>query len=231
MKRYLILVLAAFAVAIAAPSAFATHVIFDPTPSPAIPGSPPTGTDCTTDNSPCEVYLLDTKYLVSFVDCSTIDSTAVTSAEAAYPGFTATSCLWLNNLSGQPLNKFTFEVANSDFDQEGESLVCGSSPITLASSSGCPSTVPSVGDYFSVSFVINTAPIYTTYDVSECSECSDYYYLLTDFVNLPDPAGVTVSVAVPEPGELGLFGLGLLAIGVGYGLQKRRQNRQANQAA
>lgn len=43
------------------------------------------------------------------------------------------------------------------------------------------------------------------------------------------PTGVTVGV--PEPGELGLFGLGLLAIGVGYGWKKRRQGRGISNAA
>jgi hypothetical protein len=46
------------------------------------------------------------------------------------------------------------------------------------------------------------------------------FYLMTDFVNQPDPALVTVSV--PEPGALGLFGLGLLGIGVGLGWRRRQ---------
>jgi hypothetical protein len=38
-------------------------------------------------------------------------------------------------------------------------------------------------------------------------------------------------VAVPEPGALGMFGLGLLLLGVGYGWQQRRQKlRQSNVA-
>jgi hypothetical protein len=39
-------------------------------------------------------------------------------------------------------------------------------------------------------------------------------------VNSPGAANVTLSV--PEPGELGLFGLGLLMLGVGYGWRRRR---------
>ena len=49
------------------------------------------------------------------------------------------------------------------------------------------------------------------------------FYLITDFEYQPDPATVTVSA--PEPGELGMFGLGLLALGLVYGWRKRRQAR------
>jgi hypothetical protein len=35
-------------------------------------------------------------------------------------------------------------------------------------------------------------------------------------------------VSVPEPGALGMFGLGLLVLGVGFGWQKRRQARTSN---
>jgi hypothetical protein len=46
------------------------------------------------------------------------------------------------------------------------------------------------------------------------------FYLITDFIDQPNPATVTVSV--PEPGELGLFGLGLLMLGLGYGWRRRQ---------
>jgi hypothetical protein len=55
------------------------------------------------------------------------------------------------------------------------------------------------------------------------------FYLITDFIENPGYAEVTVSV--PEPGTLGLFGLGLLALGVGVGLQRRRQTSRSNEAA
>ena len=42
---------------------------------------------------------------------------------------------------------------------------------------------------------------------------------------------ITATFSVPEPGELGLFGLGLLAIGAGYGWGKRRQSRRTHTAA
>ena len=52
MKRYLVLALAALALALAAPSAFATRVIFDP-PSPNAPlAVVPTTTDCTQGTYP-----------------------------------------------------------------------------------------------------------------------------------------------------------------------------------
>jgi hypothetical protein len=50
-------------------------------------------------------------------------------------------------------------------------------------------------------------------------------YLFVDFTNNPGTSSVTADISVPEPGVLGLFGVGLLAIGVGYSWRKGRQGR------
>ena len=79
----------------------------------------------------------------------------------------------------------------------------------LLRSADCPQALPDPGSLFTVSFFPHP-PLPNRTD----------FYLFTDFVNSPGAANVTLSV--PEPGELGLFGLGLLMLGVGYGWRRRR---------
>jgi len=210
MKQYLVLALAAVALAIAAPSAFATRVIFDP-PSGI---GPPVGTDCTLASgtlnnfTPCNVSKLNTAYWVSFVDCETL--TGIGSP----PGW----CLFMDNTSGQTLTTFTFEFTvptGGSYDNTNV-LQCFSQPSDLATNDCVPGAVVNPGDMFKVSFF---GPIANNTN----------FYLITDFIENPGYAEVTVSV--PEPGTLGLFGLGLLALGVGVGLQRRRQTSRSNEAA
>ena len=85
---------------------------------------------------------------------------------------------------------------------------CGSQPPGFATDNCKDGATVTAGELLDVSFFASL-PNNTN------------FYLITDFVNQPGPAIVTVSV--PEPGELGLFGLGLLVLGVGYGWQRRRK--------
>ncbi|HWG66687.1 MAG TPA: PEP-CTERM sorting domain-containing protein [Rhodanobacteraceae bacterium] len=208
MKRYLVLALAALALAIAAPSAFATRVIFDPPPpSPASGIAPPAGTDCTlsagglNDYTPCNINQINTAYAVTFVDCSTL------------PGLNPPAqgwCLFMTNVTRRSLNTFNFQfTAPSGGSSDGSDLLtCGSQPPGFASDNCQDGATVTAGDFLDLSFF---APLANNTN----------FYLITDFVNQPGPATVTVSV--PEPSELGLFGLGLLILGVGFVWQKRRQ--------
>ncbi|HEX7325241.1 MAG TPA: PEP-CTERM sorting domain-containing protein, partial [Rhodanobacteraceae bacterium] len=45
---------------------------------------------------------------------------------------------------------------------------------------------------------------------------------LSHYITFDPVSGGGSSTPVPEPGILGMFGLGLLALGVGYGLRRRR---------
>lgn len=207
MKRYLVLALAALALALAAPSAFATRVIFDPPSGGVISGAPPTGTDCTlsagdlNDYTPCNISKLGTPYSVSFVNCSTL-----TGLNPSASGW----CLFMTNVTRGALSKFTFQFtapSGGSLDNTDE-LTCGSQPPGFATNNCQDGATVAAGDFLDLSFF---APLPNNTN----------FYLITDFVNQPEAATVTVSV--PEPGVLGMFGLGLLALGVGFGWQKRRQ--------
>jgi len=203
MRRYLVLALAALVLAAAAPAAFATRVIFDPPSGVA----PPTGTDCTlssgvlNDFTPCNVSQLNTPYDVAFVDCSTL-----TGLSPAASGW----CLYMTNVTGVSLGKFTFQftVPSGGSLDGSDMLKCGSQPPGFATDNCKDGATVTAGELLDMSFFASL-PNNTN------------FYLITDFVNQPGPAIVTVSV--PEPGELGLFGLGLLVLGVGYGWQRRRK--------
>lgn len=204
MRRYLILALAALGLAIAAPSAFATHVVFDPPGTSGTP--PPVGTDCTladgplNDFTPCNVSKTGTPYNVAFVDCSTLT------------GLNAEGwCLFMTNVTGSTLNTFRFQfTVPSGGSLDGNDLLhCGSEPRGFASDNCEDDAIVTAGELLDISFFA-TLPNNTN------------FYLITDFNNQPDPATVTVSASVPEPGELGLFGFGLLVLGIGYGWQRRR---------
>ena len=213
MKGYLVLALAGLALAIAAPSAFATRVIFDP---PSGVGTGQGGTDCTlssgaplylNDYTPCNVSQLDTAYSVEFVDCSTLTGI----------GSPTGWCLFMDNTTGKTLESFTFKFtapAGGSYDGT-DVLTCSSSPADLATNN-CPNgTSLTVGQSLDLSFF---GPIAN----------NENFYLITDFKQSPGYADVTVTV--PEPGVLGMFGFGLLALGVGFGWQRRRQTPRGNQA-
>jgi hypothetical protein len=206
MKRYLVLAFAVFAVAIAAPSAFATHVIFDP--------PPPLGTDCTlssgvlNDYTPCDISKLNTPYAVEFVACNTL-----TGLSPPASGW----CLFMTNVTGRSLDKFTFvfTVPTGGSSDGNDLLTCGSRPIGFATDNCADGAQVTAGEVLDLSFFA-TLPN------------NNNFYLITDFNDSPGSAAVTVSA--PEPGELGLFGLGLLALGVAFGFQKRHQIAQHNKA-
>jgi hypothetical protein len=204
MKRYLLLALAACAFVIVAPSAMAVRVrVVDPT---AIP--------CASD-APCSIYNLDTPFIANFVSCSHPPAGPIPhSVNTA--GFTY--CLWLNNVTGSGAGRIDFEL-RVPADAVGQSLECDSDAPSVLVAVVCPTSLPTTaGASFTISFISNP-PLADNHD----------FYLLTDFAVDPGSAGVTLSV--PEPGELGLFGLGLLGIGLGYSWKKRRQSDRAHYAA
>lgn len=204
MTRYLVLAAAALVLAMAAPAAFATRVVFDPPPSGI---GPPVGTDCTlsagnlNDYTPCNVNQINTPYNVAWVDCSTL-----TGLNPSATGW----CLFMTNVTGRTLSTFRFQfTVPAGGSLDGDNLLqCGSQPAGFATDNCEDGATVAAGDPLDLSFFASL-PNNTN------------FYLITDFVNQPDPAIVTVSV--PEPGELGLFGLGLLMLGVGYGWRRRRQ--------
>ncbi|MGH8145770.1 MAG: PEP-CTERM sorting domain-containing protein [Rhodanobacteraceae bacterium] len=212
MKPYWALALAAFVLVLVAPSALAIRVIFDPPPpQPLTSTASPSSTDCTqsanglNNYTPCNIRQADTPYTVAFVGCSTLSG--------LNPQVTGGWCLYLDNVTGGPLSTFTFQFSapgGGSLDGTNE-LSCSSRPAGFASDN-CPDNASfNAGDPLNLTFF---APIANNTN----------FYLITDFNNQPDPASVTA--AVPEPGELGLFGLGLLVLGVGYGWQRRRQRLQ-----
>ena len=208
MKRYLVLAFVAFAVAIAAPNAFATHVIFDP--------PPPGGTDCTisigaiNDFTPCNISEVNTPYAVEFVACNTLTGLS--------PPVSSGWCLFMTNVTRRSLDKFTFNftVPAGGSSDGTDALTCGSRPLGFATDNCADGSHAPPGDVLDLSFFA-TLPNNTN------------FYLITDFNESPGSA--TVTVYAPEPGELGLFGLGLLALGVAFGFQKRCQIARHNEAA
>lgn len=205
MKRHLVWILAAFGLVLVAPSAFATRVIFDP-PLPSSNVAAPSDTDCTQSSgslnnyTPCNVSEVNTPYTITFVNCSTLS------------GISAQGwCLYMTNVTGGPLNTFRFQTTVPDGGSlDGSDLLqCSSLPPGFATDNCTDGAMVTAGQLLDVTFFA-LLPNNTN------------FYLITDFLNQPAPATVTVSV--PEPGQLGLFGLGLLALGVAYGWQRRRRN-------
>jgi hypothetical protein len=201
MKHYLVLALAALAFAIVAPSAFATRVIFDPPEALSVAQTTVQSATCKHDD-PCSISILNQPYTVGFIHCSEVEGVSTGNN---------TWCLWMNNVTLHAASKFTFQFAVPEGgSHSGSALECFSIPADFATDN-CPQTLPNPGEMFTVSFFAHPAlPNRTD------------FYLFTDFVNSPGTAEVTVSV--PEPGALGLFGLGLLGIGLGLGWQRRRNN-------
>lgn len=205
MKRFLVLAFMMLAAIIVAPSALATRVIFDPPSGVA----PPAGTDCTLgtppldDYTPCNISKLNIPYAVQFVDCSTL-----TGLSPAASGW----CLFMTNVTGGPLRTFTFNFtapSGGSADHTDE-LTCGSQPPGFATDNCVDGLRVSAGDVLDLSFF---APL----------PANQNFYLITDFFNSPGTATVTVQVS--EPGELGLFGFGLLALGVVLGWKRRQAAR------
>lgn len=216
MRRSLVLAMACSVFGmLAAPSAFARLIVMEPPPPE--PASALLANDpMCTDYEPCNVRILNETYEDTFVQCSQIPADTL----AANPPFTGDDwCLWLNQVTGSAANTFSF-VLTVPAGEGGQSLDCSGSPPTTQFQISCPSTMPADDTFFTVTFRLTPA-LATDTD----------FYLLTDFPILPDNAFVTASFSVPEPGGLGLFGLGLLAIGVGYGWERRRQSRRANAGA
>src|SRR6185437_15097422 len=146
MKRYLVLALAAVALAIAAPSAFATKVIFDP-PVPDASLPPPSSPFCT-HNDPCSIGVLNHTYQLDFLPCG--DVLGVNTG-------TNTWCLWMNNVTGHSAATFTFQFIVPDGGSvSGGDLQCSSIPTSLATND-CPSALPNPGELFTVSFFANPA--------------------------------------------------------------------------
>lgn len=209
MKHYLLLALSAVALfMLAAPNAFALRrITLDPIPShtAGITGIDPV---CT-QNEPCNIFYVGDIYQATFVPCSDLP------ADVDTTGFD--SCLWLNNVTGSAVSSFDFTMAVPTGDG-GQGLECSGSPSSVIPTE-CPLLLPSDGDIFDVGFLSNPAlPSNTD------------FYLLTDFAYTPGTTA-DVTVSVPEPGEPGLFGLGLLAVGVGYDLHRRRRTPRTQEAA
>lgn len=212
MKHFLVLAFMVLAATIVAPSALATRAIFDPPSGVA----PPAGTDCTLgsapldDYTPCNISKLNTPYAVQFVDCSTL-----TGLSPSASGW----CLFMTNVTGGPLHTFRFEFtapSGGSADHTDE-LTCGSQPPGFATDNCVDGLLVTAGEVLDLSFF---APL----------PANENFYLITDFFNPPGTATVTVNV--PEPGELGLFGLGLLALGVAFGWRRRQMAKHnRNEAA
>lgn len=223
MKHYLTLALAAFALVLVAPSASAVKVRYH---DPA--SVPPNGYNCDASdvvhsNQPCNIYTLGTPdYAVTFLPCNT-QGIPVPPAPA---DFSAGYCLWMNNvtapLPSDPLPNtftFTFTVPHGGSMDGIDALTCDSTgPTGFSATNNCPG-VASVGDTLAIKF--RTDPALSN---------GANFWLYTDFLQSPGIARVTASVSVPEPGELGLFGLGLLLVGVGYGWEMRRKSRRTHGA-
>ncbi len=217
MKYYLALALAAFALMLVAPGASAVRI--------RVVDAPPV--DCTAlpANTTCTVTEIggDSSYLMSFMPVEGPNGVACRSAEAVpepaadISGFNW--CIIFNNLSGGPLTglNFTFTVPTPGVNDDYSFVFCDGVPSSV-SSTLCPSGPVEAGDIITATFSADPG-------VPNRQDA----YLFVDFENNPGDVSATfASTSVPEPGELGLFGLGLLAIGVGYGLEKRRQSRRAH---
>ena len=215
MKRYLLLALAAFSFLIVAPSAMAIRVrVVD---APAV--------DCTTlpANAICAVTDVNASYAMSFMPVS--DANCQSAAGIPDPGADISDfkwCIVFNNSSRAPLTSFnfTFTVPTQGPNDIYSFIFCDGFPSSVTNSF-CPAAPLQAGEIISTSFT-----------ASPGVPNGQAAYLFVDFDNNPDTTTATFApVSVPEPGELGLFGLGLLGIGLGYGWKKRRQTRGINSAA
>lgn len=208
MTRYLVLAATAVVLAMTAPAAFATRVIFDP-PLNSFSSNALSTTDCTLgtpplDNyTPCEIEQRNTPYTVAWVGCESLTGLS--------PRVDDGWCLFMDNVAGDlSAFRFQFTVPDGGSWDDSDLLECSSQGIRGPITDNCPDGARvTAGQLLDLSFFTLIAN-------------NTNFYLITDFKNQPDPATVTVSV--PEPGELGLFGLGLLVLGMGYGWRRRRQH-------
>lgn len=209
MRRTFLLVFAAAAVLLCVvPSAFAAAhrtVIFDPGLGSAI-SAPPSST-CTNDlTQPCQVFDLSTSYLNTWISCTT---PGLPTGLSQYQ-----SCLWFQNMSGSAANVFSFGMNVAAPGDAGQLVDCATSPEGIATWI-CPDSLPGNGDPFTVKFFANPA----------VGNQDDFIIAINDFDANP---GSPVAVAsVPEPGALGMFGLGLIAIVGAYGWKRRRDGVRA----
>lgn len=225
MKHSLSLALAALAFVLSAPDASAVRMRVVDAPPPALA----TFTDCAlisniNSSAPCSVTDITATYQMGFVDASVPGCQAA----SALPGVGIDGisgfnfCIILVNQtlpqSGLTGFNFTFTVPDAIPGLDDYSFVfCDGLPGAV-SNTFCPPGPLHAGDIISASFASAGSGV----------PVGDLAYLFVDFGNNPGVASVTVSgpVSVPEPAELGLFGLGLLVIGAGYCWEKRRQIRR-----
>ena len=173
-------------------------------------------------NDPCLISETGVENSVQFQTCSNMPSSVDPTGYR--------DCLWMYNATPANLTTFDFNVPLPVGFAAGDTLTCvtidptNHSDPTLTPTAGCNQTFGADDTSFNMSFI---ASPFVKPDAG--------FFLFMDFDGLaaPDSAGVVVgaNVSVPEPGELGLFGLGLLGIGMGYGWKKRRSSRQTNYAA
>lgn len=215
MKHYLLLALAALAFFVVAPSASAVRVRVVDAPS----------VDCTAlpSNSICSVTDVHASYELRFMPVSNANCQSAAGQPdpgADISGFTW--CIIFNNSSGAPLTtfNFTFTVPAQGINDDYSSIFCDGFPTSVTNDS-CPEVPLQAGAIISAAF-----------SASPGVPNGQAAYLFVDFQNNPGTTDATfAAVSVPEPGALGLFGLGLLAIGMGFGWEKRRQNRATHYAA
>ena len=211
MKHYLLLALAALAFFVVAPSASAVRVRVVDAPH----------VDCTTSTA-CSINDASATYEMSFLDVSNANCQ---SAAGDPPGADISDfsyCIVFTNFSQTVLTSFnfTFTVPTQGSSDDYSFIVCDGFP-TGVTNSFCPQAPLHAGDSISMSF-----------SASPGVPNTQSAYLFVDFENSPGTTLTTFApVSVPEPGALGLFGLGLLVIGVGFGWEKRRQNRGTHYAA
>ncbi|MEO8779275.1 MAG: PEP-CTERM sorting domain-containing protein [Rhodanobacter sp.] len=230
MKHFYValpLALAALILFAASPSALAKHTFTGGVVEP--PADCQTVQPYPNGNDPCLISEIGVENIVQFQTCSNLPAHVVPAAPPAY-----TDCLWMYNATAGNLTTFGFTVSLPIGWEPGDTLDCVTlnpydpSDPTLTPTAGCDQTFQAGDTSFNMTFT-TTGASYVKPNVG--------FFLLMDFDGLlaPDNAGVVVSrdmpVRVPEPGELGLFGLGLLGIGWGYAREKRRQGRGTSDAA
>ncbi|MEO6925135.1 MAG: PEP-CTERM sorting domain-containing protein [Rhodanobacter sp.] len=212
--------LVALAFGVASPSAFAakgfTGAVVDATPCED------GGNVCSINNLPPPAPS------VAFTDCSKIHDTQLTTLGSGF-----NYCVWLNNNTGANLTTFNFVIPfAAGTVSDGDTLSClpfssesNGMTVALTPTSGCSHGLSSTDTFFDLTFTASPyvgqqGTFILAMNLDNAAFRSDSPF---------GPTGVTVGV--PEPGELGLFGLGLLGIGVGYGWKKRRESRRNGYAA
>lgn len=209
MRRVFLMILAALAASVCtAPAAFAKKavVIFDPPP------------DLTcASNAPCSIQNLGATYINNWVSCGTIPNL---SSDLA--GFE--DCLWYENDSHSSANLFRFGMTMTapgvepDAQPDDETqLECGVSPSGIAVWS-CPDVLPGVGGLLTTTFRTTSA----------LESGTGFVLAINNFDGVPSTPSVVASV--PEPGVLGLFGLGLIGIAGAYGWNRRRRRCAADRS-